>query len=685
MRKIPWGLCLTLGLMLTGMLSGPALAEKTANLSPVVVTATKTEKELVEVPTSIAVVGSDVIKAQPQSTVAELLRDIPGVQVQDQSVAGVKRVVIRGESPARSLVLIDGQKISEQKSMDGIPLMLDQNSVERIELIKGPASVLYGSEAIGGVINIITKKGGKRPVQADVSCTYNSASDAVTSAASLYGSAQNFDYRVSASYTDADNLHTPSGKLKDSSYLNRDLSGYLGYNWDNGSMALKVEHFWSNNNIAPVKMGPMGFLDLDLPEWNRDKIGLFFEQRNINPWLTKIQANVFYQKTKKIFENGMDMRLPPSPAPFKRMVLNLHTENDQKTLGGDLQIDWMPASSVYVVTGLSYLKDYLDADEIKKQKMYFKTPPPAPAPPFAPTNAKNFYEGHQDNLAFFTQAEWNLAQDWMLTAGLRQTFINTELDKSNNPMIPTRSESSSRPVGSIGVVYSGLSDWTLRALFAQGYRVPTIQQLFLGTDHGARTLPNPDLNEETSNNFEIGARYNNGGFKLDTVMFTNWSRDYIMIRSIAPGLGQFDNAEKARTYGLETELSYLFEQTGLTPYLSAAYMRRQFESGGVKTWKTGTPALTGRTGCRYERELTNDLMFTSDLYARFASKSKEKGQPTKDGWTTCNLALGLLYGPEQNYRLSLNVNNIFDKKYVESSAGLESPGVHAIVRLDVSF
>ncbi len=82
-------------------------------------------------------------------------------------------------------------------------------------------------------------------------------------------------------------------------------------------------------------------------------------------------------------------------------------------------------------------------------------------------------------------------------------------------------------------------------------------------------------------------------------------------------------------------------------------------------------------------------MFTSDLYARFASKSEEQGSrgflETKDGWATCNLALGLLYGPEQNYRLSLNVNNIFDKKYAESSAGLESPGVHAIVRLDVSF
>ncbi len=677
-KKSFWGLCLTLVLMLTGMLSGPVLAEKTASLSPVVVTATKTEKELIEVPSSIAVVDSDAIKAQPQSTVAELLRDIPGVQVQDQNVAGVKKIVIRGEAPERALVLIDGQKISEQKSMSGIPLMLDQNSVERIEVIKGPASVLHGSEAIGGVINIITKKGGKRPVQADISGTYNSASDAVTSAASLYGSAQNFDYRVSASYTDADDLHTPSGKLDDSSCLNRDLSGYLGYNWDNGSMALKVEHFWSNNNVSPVRQGPFS-IDLDLPEWNRDKAGLFFEQHNISPWLAKIQTNIFYQKTKKDFYQALKIGKP--------FFKNMHTENNQKTFGGDLQIDWIPASSVYVVTGLSYLKDDLDADEFQVGVM----PPKGHSGPIIIPPTFNHYKGHQDNFALFTQAEWNFAQDWMLTAGLRQTFINTALNKSTNPAAPTKSESSSRPVGSLGVVYSGLSDWTLRALFAQGYRVPNIQQLFIGTAHGdtGGTLANPDLKEETSNNFEIGARYNNSGFRLDTVLFTNWARDYITIRKIAGGQDQYDNAEKAWTYGLEMELSYLFEQAGLTPYLSAAYMRRQFESGGVKTWKTGTPALTGRTGCRYERVLTNDVTFTSDLYARFASKSEEQGSrgflETKDGWATCNLALGLLYGPEQNYRLSLNVNNIFDKKYVESSASLESPGVHAIVRLDVSF
>ena len=68
------------------------------------------------------------------------------------------------------LILIDGQKLVENKSMDGTPLLIDPSNVERVEVIKGPASVLYGSEAIGGVVNIITKKGGDKPIQARRPC-----------------------------------------------------------------------------------------------------------------------------------------------------------------------------------------------------------------------------------------------------------------------------------------------------------------------------------------------------------------------------------------------------------------------------------------------------------------------------------------------------------------------------------
>ncbi len=692
-----------LGLMFVGLCSGPAWAEPTqTNLSGIVVTATRTERELVQVPSSVSVVDSDMMKAQPQASLAELLQDIPNVEVQDQGVPGMKKITLRGDSAARALILIDGQKIGSQKSMDGIPFMIDPNEVERIEVIKGPASVLYGSEAVGGVVNIITKKGGERPVQADVFGTYHSAFGGITSGGSVYGSVNNIEYRFSGAYTDAGDLDTPSGHIDDTSFLNRDLSAYLGYTWDDGSLGLKGESFWSNSNspVLPVEatMPRMptvpAQMQLDLPEWKRDKVGLFFEHRNITPWFAKVAANAFYQKTNKEFDNGLLILINNPFAPFNKIEMDLSTTNKETSLGGELQLDWTPTDSLYLVTGIAYTRDDMEADEISSRKLYRRVPPP----PFIPSSSKNHYEGNQDNLSLFAQAEWSVTNDVILTAGIRETFIKTELEETTDPVTkPTGSESSSHPVGSVGLVYSGLTDWTFRALFAQGYRAPNVQQLFLGTNHGGvQTFANPDLEEETSNDLELGVRYNNGQAALDVTLFGSKARDYITPNGKdAAGRKLFDNADKATTYGAELEISYLFEELGLTPYVSGAYTRRKFDFKnpmGVDdtTWKTGTPILTGRAGLRYERAIMTDLTFTSDLYGRFASKTEDDfsevlGNEKKAGWGTCNLALGLLYGEEQDYRLSVNLNNIFDKEYIESASELESPGFHAIVRLDVSF
>ncbi len=107
---------------------------------------------------SLSVMTEDEIQKTGATSMADLMRDLPGVQITSTGAAGIYRLNLRGESGSRTLLMVDGVKISEQKSMDGAPLLIDLNSIERIEVIKGPASVLYGSEAIGGAINVITKK-----------------------------------------------------------------------------------------------------------------------------------------------------------------------------------------------------------------------------------------------------------------------------------------------------------------------------------------------------------------------------------------------------------------------------------------------------------------------------------------------------------------------------------------------
>ena len=106
---------------------------KTADIE---VTATLVERDLSDVPMSVGVVSEKDIKTSGAQTIGDLLKDIPGVNLNNDGSQGLVRVGIRGENAFRTLVLIDGQKISEHKSMSGAPLLIDPSTVERIEVIK---------------------------------------------------------------------------------------------------------------------------------------------------------------------------------------------------------------------------------------------------------------------------------------------------------------------------------------------------------------------------------------------------------------------------------------------------------------------------------------------------------------------------------------------------------------------
>ena len=130
--------------------SGLALqvqAQETVELDEVKVTAGRVEQELMDVNMSVSVITQEEIRRSSARNVGELLEDIPGVRINNDGGQGMKRIKIRGEDAFRTLVMIDGQKVSEHKSMSGSPMLIDPSMIERIEVIKGPASVLYGSGA----------------------------------------------------------------------------------------------------------------------------------------------------------------------------------------------------------------------------------------------------------------------------------------------------------------------------------------------------------------------------------------------------------------------------------------------------------------------------------------------------------------------------------------------------------
>ena len=225
--------------VLTGILlgTGPmALAQDTGGpveLGPVVVTATKTEVPLNETTSSVTVITEEEIQAQNAKTVLEVLPHVQGLDVvQTGGSGGVTSIFMRGGNSNHTLVLVDGVQVNSPTTgaFDFSNLTVD--NIERIEIVRGPQSTLYGSDAIGGVINILTKRGKGAPAfsfSAEAG-SYQSFRESV----GVSGAAPSLDYSLSVARFDTEGFSKAdesNGNSEKDGYENTTLSSRLGYNW----------------------------------------------------------------------------------------------------------------------------------------------------------------------------------------------------------------------------------------------------------------------------------------------------------------------------------------------------------------------------------------------------------------------------------------------------------------------
>ena len=161
-----------LSLALIGAIAAPTFASDTAEksephqLSTIVVSAAGFEQDIKNAPASISVVTAEDLKKKGITSIADALSEVPGVDVRNgQGKTGGLNIQMRGLNQSYTLVLIDGQRQNTSGSIGpngfsefSTSFMPPLASIERIEVIRGPMSTLYGSDAMGGIINIITKK-----------------------------------------------------------------------------------------------------------------------------------------------------------------------------------------------------------------------------------------------------------------------------------------------------------------------------------------------------------------------------------------------------------------------------------------------------------------------------------------------------------------------------------------------
>lgn len=662
-----------------------ASAEESIRTEAVQVTASRVERELLDVPMSVSVVTQEDLERETGKTVADFLDEIPGVEVMNDGSQGLKRLKIRGENAFRTLVMIDGQKVSEHKSMSGTPLLIDPSQIERIEVIKGPASVLYGSDAIGGAVNIITKKGGVRPVEGFVTGGLDTSGSGKTAAGGVSGRANGWSYRLSASTNSYEELETPIGKVANTEFSNRSGSAYLAYDLtENITVGGSLDSFDLESKSADqidILEGSLKDFWVDIPEWKRTKGALFVDMKNLTENLVRLRADVFRQRTTKQMENLVQ----PS------ITMRNYADNTLDQTGVSVQSDWQLGEH-YLIAGYEYSHDDLAAAS------RFTISPMAG---MIVSDTNETYDAQMDTHALYLSAESPVTDAVSLNYGVRYTYVSGEADMKGSsktmgaagaPYAASHDSSDGHAVFNAGALWRATEDLSLRATWSQGYRYPTMQELYIDTEMGGGiALSNPDLKPETSNNFELGLRWTGGVAHVDAAVFFNKAEDYITSLTVdaASSTTQFTNVGEATTYGLEGTVSVGLPY-GLEPYANLTLMRRKFEQNGFSTYDSGTPEITARYGVKWNRTVAG-LDLSTNLYADTLSGSDESNLDATNeevthlgGATTFNLTGGIAFGPAKRYSLDAGFYNITDKLYTKSGATYEA-GRYAALKFNAKF
>ena len=639
-----------------------------------VTTATKTEKNIEGVSASVIVITEEEIQKTGASTLDKILEKVPSINAQygrfpHPSASSKASISLRGMGANGTLILVDGKRLSGETESPYEMTRITASMIERIEIVKGSMSTLYGSDAIGGVINIITKKIDKNVSTLDLKYGSNGDGDAVNKNVNFTnrGSVDKLRYKINTSIDDT----TPYKVNK--SYTQQAINPSSGADLNGNSLdnisgnydvtykdeatvktiGTRLEYDFSDNFTA----------GLDLSYFTEDREGQYLgntsatsgglitntpvnsEDKNRRIDISsdfKYLINDDLSMNTKVYRSYYKKRNYTDPLTFDGATNTKFSANVTiDTLESDLT--YILNDSNIITTGLEYRKETRDSGAIN---------PDASSSEFI-TKVVNY----------------------------KSLFIQDEIEISDtlNAIIGTRYDNISNADNKItlqaGLVKEIAEDTSIRANYAQGYRTPDIAELYVVSMYykGAKRYGSEvintiktesyDLKPEQSQTFELSLSNKYENLSSVFTIFNNKVKDKIDLVSYNDSSSSTkyytsENIDQVDIKGAEVSFDYDLNKD-IDLGLNATYLKTEDESTGKEL--TYTPDISASFSVNYK--ITNDL--NTNLMLRYIGEQYSNSTNTEQTNNYTLVDLGAQYQINKNIEYYLGVDNIFNKEVDE--------------------
>ncbi len=658
--------------------------------------ATLTNEQLFNIPYKVDVIQkTDSIPSLSRNT-PNYLQFVPNINIQETAF-GHGSPFIRGLTGFRNVYLIDGIRLNNSFFREGPNQYfntIDSYLIDKIEIIKGPVSVLYGSDAMGGVISISTiNPSTKKGIHEHSSIYFSSASSAFIERQEVHFGAEKFSFYIGGTLKNFNDLK--GGK-------NTGIQPITGFNendgdfkfiykiQDKGFLTIAYQHTFQNDVPRTHRtIFAIPFRDTTIgqdkkavfDQW-RDLFYIQYRQQEGGSFFDELHSNLSYHRQKETFfridkNNKKELRWANIETIGNFLYFNSKTSIGQLTFGYDLYYDIVNSRGLDIsATGTP---TFFARGEVPDDATYLLS-------------------------GLFVQDEYNITNRLKSISGIRLQYARATADKVDpNPagtdpnLVPFQKDF-------VHIVPSQRFSYLLseRLNFilgiSGGFRAPTFDDLAAVrlVMSGQTDMPSPNLSPEKSWNIETGIKYTNQKIYFSAFYFYNKLEDLIrrVAQSSPPNTFRKENFSNGFIQGVELDLEYNF-------------YKRFYLYGNFGYLDSGADAISGSTVIRapldkIQPPILNigieykDKKFSGILYIKAVGKKSPSQYSPSDkqdtqrlppsglpGYTIFNAGFNYLF--KDNIKATLWIENIFDTDYRVVGSGQNSAGFNIISKIDISF